>query len=97
MLSEQSLDQMLAFHSPTPGEPLAAGYGLGVARFSPELFNGLEVWGHSGNAPGYAAGSLYLPDYRVSIGIATNTEEGEAMHTINDLLRVITSHLEEMP
>jgi D-alanyl-D-alanine carboxypeptidase len=94
VLSEQSLDQMLAFHSPTPGEPLVAGYGLGVVRFSPELFNGLEVWGHSGNAPGYAAGCLFLPDYGVSIGIMVNTEAGEAMPTLFDLLNVITSHLD---
>jgi len=91
VLSERSLDQMLAFHSPTPGEPLVAGYGLGVLRFSPELFNGLEIWGHGGNAPGYTAGCLFLPDYGVSIGIMGNTEEGEANPTLNDLLNIITS------
>jgi D-alanyl-D-alanine carboxypeptidase len=95
VLDQQSLDEMLTFYPvATPEEPLAAGYGLGAVRFTPELFNGLEVWGHSGNAPGYAAGSFYLPDYGVSIGIATNTEEGEAMHTINDLLSIITSNVE---
>lgn len=97
VLRPQSLDAMLAFHSPTPGEPLVDGYGLGVVRFSPELFNDMEVWGHGGNAPGYAAASLYLPDYGVSIGLATNTEGGEAMRTLNDLLSILTSHLEAAP
>ena len=94
VLNEQSYQQMFDFHSPTPGEPLVEGYGLGVVRFAPELFNDLEVWGHGGNAPGYAAGCLYLPQYGVSIGIMTNTEGGEAMPTINDLLDIIVSSVE---
>ena len=94
VLSEQSLDQMLTFHSPTPGEPLVAEYGLGVLKFSPEIFNELEVWGHSGSAPGYAAACLFLSDYDVSIGIMVNTHAGEAMPTLFDLLNVITSHLD---
>ena len=67
---------------------------MGVVRFSPELFNDLEVWGHGGNAIGYAAGCFYLTDYEVSIAIMDNTEEGEAMWVINDLLDIVTSHLE---
>ena len=98
VLSEQSLDQMLDFYSPIPeGRPdwhILAGYGLGAIRFAPEILNGLEVWGHSGDAPGYAAASLYLPDYDVFIGIATNTEEGEAMQALNDLVSIITIRLE---
>lgn len=101
VLSEQSLDQMLDFYSPIPeGRPdwrLLVGYGLGVVRFTPEVLNGLEIWGHSGDAPGYAAASLYLPDYGVFIGMATNTEEGERMAIINDLLSIITSHVEPTP
>jgi hypothetical protein len=84
---------MLTFHSPNPAEPLIAGYGLGVVRFSPDLFNSLEIWGHSGNAPGYAAACLYLPEYDVSIGIMVNTEAGEAIVTINDLLNILTEEL----
>jgi D-alanyl-D-alanine carboxypeptidase len=93
LLDEHSYEQMLTFHSPNPGEPLVAGYGLGVVRFSPDLFNGLEIWGHSGNAPGYAAACLYLPEYDVSIGIMVNTEAGEAIVTINDLLNILTEEL----
>ncbi len=71
---------MLDFHSPTPGEPLVDGYRLGVVRFFTRVFQ----W-HGGNAPGYAAGCLYLHRYGVSIGIMINTEKGDAMPTINDL------------
>lgn len=100
ILDQQSFDEMIAFvpvENPPPGEELLAGYGLGAVRFSPELFNDLEVWGHGGNAPGYAAGSFYLPDYGVSIGIATNTEEGEAINTLDELMSIILRNVEEIP
>ena len=95
VLSQQYFDQMIDFHTPTPGEPLVYGYGLGAIWFSPELFNNLEVWGHGGNPLGYAAGCLYLVDYGVCIGIMDNTEEGETMPVINDILSVITNHLDQ--
>lgn len=94
LLSEASFEQMLTFHSPTPGEPLTSGYGLGVMSFTPELFNGQEIWGHGGNAPGYAAGCLYLPAYDVSIGIMVNTEAGESMYTLNDILNILAEELQ---
>jgi D-alanyl-D-alanine carboxypeptidase len=98
VLTQQSLDQMLTFHSPCTGEEsMGAGYGLGVVKFNPQLFNGLEALGHSGNAPGYAAASIYLPDYDVCIGFTDNTEEGDAMLTIADLMDIITTHLDEEP
>lgn len=94
VLSQASLNQMLTFHSPCPDESLVAGYGLGCVRYEPSIFNGLEIWGHSGDAPGYAAASFYLPDYDVCMGFMDNTEEGDAMYTINDLLSIVISHLE---
>jgi D-alanyl-D-alanine carboxypeptidase len=95
VLSERSLDQMLTFHSPTPGDPFIAGYGFGATRFSPELTNGLEVWGHLGTGGGYGAACLYLPDYGVSIGIMANVDAGDAaMLTLKEFLNVTTSHLE---
>ena len=93
VVSQSSLSQMLNFYSPCPGEPLASGYGLGIARFEPSIFNGVNIIGHSGNAPGYAAGSLYLPDYEVCIGIMDNTEDGNTMPVINDIIGVIQNHL----
>ena len=99
LLSQGSLHQMLSFHSPCTGEEyFAAGYGLGAMKFNPQIVNGLEAYGHSGNAPGYAAASIYLPDYEVCIGLTDNTEEGEAIGmSATNLINVITSHLEETP
>lgn len=93
VVSESLLNQMINFHSPCPGEPLVSGYGLGIIRFNPSLFNGINIIGHSGDAPGYAAGSFYLPDYEVCIGIADNTENGDTMPVINDIIEVILNHL----
>jgi CubicO group peptidase (beta-lactamase class C family) len=93
VVSNNSLAQMLNYHSPCPGENLVDGYGLGVVDFNPSLFNGLRVIGHGGNAPGYAAASLYFPNIGVCIGIMDNTEEGDAMYIINDLLNIIGNNL----
>lgn len=76
---------------PTAGEPLAVGYGLGIYHADPDLYNGIQIWGHSGNPIGYAALSFYLVDYGISIGIMVNTEDGEAMNTISELLDIIES------
>ena len=95
VLSPDYYNQMMDFIVPTPGEPLVRGYGLGVCWFSPELFNNLTVYGHGGNPVGYAAGCLYLPDYGVCIGILDNTEEGETMPVLNDILEIITRHVEQ--
>ena len=82
---------MLDFYTvDDPNEPLVVGYGLGVTMFSPELFNGEEIWGHGGNTIGYAAGSLYLPEYGASIAVLVNTEHGESMFTLNDIITIIT-------
>jgi D-alanyl-D-alanine carboxypeptidase len=96
VLNSESLDQMLTFHSPCSGEELmCAGYGLGSMRLNPDLFNGSEAIGHSGNAPGYAAASIYLPDYKVCIGLVDNTEEGNSMYLVNDLIDIILDYLEK--
>ena len=85
---------MMDFYNAS-GEPLVAGYGLGLVHFNPDLFNGLTVYGHSGDAPGYAAGSLYIADYDVCLAIADNTEEGEGMWVINDLLDIIIEEISQ--
>ena len=37
--------------------------------------------------------AFIAPDFGVSIGIMDNTEDGETMYVINDLLSIITRHL----
>ena len=97
VVSQASLDQMLTFHSPCTGEEfVCAGYGLGVVHFNPQLFNGLYAYGHSGNAPGFAAASVYLPDYDICIGLMDNTEEGESVGaSMSNILTVVTNHFEK--
>lgn len=94
VLSEDLLNQMLTFEATTPDEPLLIGYGLGVANYSPEIFNGMEIYGHSGNAAGYVAASLYLPAYGISLGIMLNTHDGP-MLVINDILNTVIEYLDE--
>jgi uncharacterized protein (TIGR02145 family) len=95
VLTTSTLDQMLTFYSPCTGEEFfASGYGLGVAKYNPDNCNGLYAIGHSGNAPGYAAACIYLPDYKISIGIMDNTEEGESIAVaISRLITVLTDNL----
>ncbi|MFC2123423.1 serine hydrolase domain-containing protein [Bacteroidota bacterium] len=99
VLSQHTLDQMLAFHSPCTGEEfLSAGYGLGVSLFQPELVNNMVAWGHGGDGFGYSSVCIYLADYGVSIGIMDNTDGGQAMPSIlSGFLSIITSHLKENP
>lgn len=99
VVSKGSLDQMLAFHSPIPN-PIIDGYGLGVERFTPRFFNGIELWGHAGNTLGYFSFIWYLPEYGVSIGRISNREQQQEFYLlllINDLLSVITSNLKKTP
>jgi len=96
VVSQGSLDQMLTFYSPCTGEEFfCAGYGLGVGKFNPLLIYGLEAYGHGGHGPGYAAACIYLPDYKVCIGIMDNTDGGECIGTsLAKLIKVITNHLD---
>jgi D-alanyl-D-alanine carboxypeptidase len=96
VLSQESLDQMLTFHSPCTGEEFfAAGYGLGAFKFNPDLVNGMNAIGHSGNAPGYAAASIYIPEYEVCLGFVDNTEEGNSMYIMGDFIAILTDYLEK--
>ena len=94
VLSEDALDQMFTFEPATPEEPLVLGYGLGVAHYSPEIFNGMEIYGHSGNAAGYVAASLYIPEYAICLGVMLNTHDGP-MLVINELLTTVTDYLND--
>ena len=84
---------MLNFYSPCPVEPMVSGYVLGILRFEPSILNGVNSIVHAGDPPGYAAGGLYLTDYDVCIGIMDNTQDGDAMLIINDIIGIIQNHL----
>jgi D-alanyl-D-alanine carboxypeptidase len=98
LLDDATYEEMRDFYVPEGhDEPMVQGYGLGLMRFHPDFVSGLNVWGHGGNAPGYAAAMLYLVDYGVVIALMDNTEHGVAMEVLNDLLRVILDGLEGAP
>jgi len=101
VLSQASLDQMLTFHSPTPGEPQMIGYGLGTVKFAPELVDGEEAYGHGGWVFGYSTAMAFLPDYNVSISILLNVNNDNCLAAIaNGLVQVVTnylSHRKSMP
>lgn len=90
MLQQESLDEMLTFVSPTPGEPLAAGYGLGIAELNPAVVEGQRVWGHGGSIAGYRAFVGHLPDLGITMSVLINSESEEGFGDfITGLLRVI--------
>jgi CubicO group peptidase (beta-lactamase class C family) len=94
VVSQNSYNQMLDFYRPVLNEPLVEAYGLGIMQFNPDLFDGLTVYGHGGDAPGYAAASVYLVDYDVCLGIGDNTEDGDTMGVFEDLIPIIISYAE---
>ncbi|MFB0543897.1 MAG: serine hydrolase domain-containing protein, partial [Candidatus Bathyarchaeia archaeon] len=95
VLSQASLGEMLSFHSPCPGEPLVAGYGLGVMKFSRDSIQGEQVWGHIGSTPGYRAFLGYLPKHDVSMSVLINSDCSDEVcgRLINALLKIIVNHL----
>ena len=101
VLNQASLDQMLTFHSPTPGEPQMIGYGLGTVKFAPELVGGQEAYGHGGWVFGYSTAMTFLPEYNVSISILLNVNNDDCLSAMaNGLVQVVTdylSHKKPMP
>jgi len=69
-LSKTSLNEMLNFHHPTPGEPPITGYGLGTAEIS--LKGLIRFYGHLGFHYGNISAMLYLPKLHTSLAVLTN-------------------------
>jgi hypothetical protein len=68
VLRKASLDEMVRFHRPAPGEPYS-GFGLGTGQLR---FGGREIWGHLGWQYGYTAAMLHLPARETSIALLIN-------------------------
>jgi len=96
VLNQSSLDQMLTFHSPTPGEPMMVGYGLGTVKFLPVLIAGEEAFGHGGWVFGHSTVIVYFPEYGVSISILLNKNNEIGLAAIADaLVRVVINDLSQ--
>ena len=94
VLSRASLDQMLTFHSPTPGEPQMIGYGLGTVKFAPALVAGEEAYGHGGWVFGYSTVMIFLPDYNVSLSILLNVNDEDCLAAMaNGIVEAVTDYL----
>jgi D-alanyl-D-alanine carboxypeptidase len=96
VLSQKSLEQMLDFHSPAPGDPPLSGYGLGVMFVDYELaeksfgVKGVRMWGHGGSTVGFRAIVMYLPDQKTTISVLTNGNDDESLINIfAGLLKVV--------
>jgi hypothetical protein len=95
ILADRSYDEMKDFFFPDAhDEPLVYGYGLGLIWYNDAFVSGLRVWGHSGNAPGYAAAMLYLVDYGAVVSLMDNTEHGQAMPVFERIFDVVTRHID---
>ena len=93
VLSQASLDEMLDFHSPTPGEPRFSGYGLGTCDFT-DLLGGVRAWGHDGSTPGYRAFMAHLPDHGVTLSGLINDDSDEGgMYIAGVLINALLSRL----
>lgn len=90
ILSDSSYAEMTDFYFPVAhDEPMVHGYGLGLMWFDASFVYGHTVWGHGGNAPGYAAGMLYLPESGAIVAVMDNTEHGEAMEILQGIFQVV--------
>ena len=96
-LDDATFDEVTDFYFPAGNdEPLVHGYGLGMVWFNPSFMSGQTVWGHSGNAPGYAAGMLYMVDHGVVVTVMDNTEHGTAMGVLGRIFDVIMESSEDI-
>ena len=96
VLKKESLDQMIDFYRPTPGEPFISGYGLGTAEIRGEFLGGERVWGHLGWQPGYMTAMLYFPDHSVSMAVLINDNNEKCITSITvGLWGIVKHHLEE--
>ncbi len=96
-LRASTYNEMTDFYLPSGhDEPMVQGYGLGLMWFNNAWTSGQTIWGHGGNAPGYAAGMLYMVDYGTVVTLMDNTEEGEAMVVLDRILDVITQNVNRL-
>ena len=94
IIPDEYEDDMFDFHSPCPGEGFISGYGLAIVDFNTGMTMGIKAWGHAGNALGFGAVAVYLPDYDITVAILDNTEKFEAiMPGFANVLKVIMDNI----
>jgi len=94
VIPDEFEDDMFDFHSPCPGEGFISGYGLAIVDFNTDMTMGIRAWGHAGNALGFGAVTVYMPDYDVTVAILDNTEKFEAiMPGFANIINVIIKNI----
>jgi len=100
VLNQKSLEQMLDFYSPAPGDPPLSGYGLGVMFVDYKLaeksfgVKGVRMWGHGGSTLGFRSIVMYLPDHGTTISVLINGNKDEGLINIFvGLLKVVVDAL----
>lgn len=75
VLSPTARREMLRFVDVdlAPYSDIMTGYGLGVMRFRTD---GVELWGHTGDVPGFAAIVMHRPDKTLTVAILMNGASG---------------------
>ncbi|MFX1548337.1 MAG: serine hydrolase domain-containing protein [Promethearchaeota archaeon] len=69
VINNYSLEKMLTFIYPTPGENWMEGYGLGIGESS---FGKLKYWLHAGSIFGYTSAVVHIPSINLSLAILGN-------------------------
>jgi D-alanyl-D-alanine carboxypeptidase len=94
VLDQASLDEMITFVFPTPGEPMLAGYGLGILEPAPGLLHEERMWGHSGSIDGYRAVAMYLPKYHLTVSMLINFDgDEEEISIFGELISMLVDHV----
>jgi len=99
ILNRKSLEWMLDFHSPAPGDPPISGYGLGVMFVDDKLaeksfgVKGVRMWGHGGSTHGFRSIVMYLPDHGTTISVLVNqSDDAGLINIFAGLLKVIVNN-----
>ncbi len=91
VINKYSLEEMLTFYYPTPGEDWMDGYGLGIGEGS---FGKLKYWLHTGSIFGYTSAVVHLPSFHLSMAILGNDNTGSVESIGFTLVMAILSHFQ---
>lgn len=102
ILNQSSLNEMIDFISPCPGEEdYLDAYGLGIMRYNTAITNGIRMYGHAGSMWGFTCMGVYLPDYGVSIVLMMNIGAQESVDEIvwsawDNIRNVVVEHIDPL-
>jgi D-alanyl-D-alanine carboxypeptidase len=76
--NRETLDEMLTYVDAPDEHGIPYHYGLAIEKY---VFpDGIEMIGHSGGTAGFASVVSYLPDQKMTIAAAVNTQDLESVY-----------------